>query len=47
MSSFQYGPNQYGLVVYGTVSHTPDPAVQCVRETRDAKQMLEFLEEVR
>lgn len=43
----EYGPNQYGLVVYGTVSHTPDPAVQCVRETRDAKQMLEFLEEVR
>ena len=43
----QYGPNQYGLVVYGTIGHTPEPAVQYVRETRDAKQMLQFLNEVR
>ena len=43
----QYGPNQYGLVVYGTISHTPEPAVQYVKETRDAKQILQFLNEVR
>lgn len=43
----QYGPNQYGLVVYGTIGHTPEPAVQYVKETRNAKQMLQFLDEVR
>ena len=44
---FQYGPNQYGLVVYGTIGHTSEPAVQYVKETRNAKQMLQFLDEVR
>lgn len=44
---FQYGPNQYGLVVYGTMSPTSEPAVQYVKETRNAKQMLQFLDEVR
>ena len=44
---FQYGPNQYGLVVYGTIGHTPEPAVHYVKETRNAKQMLQFLDEVR
>ena len=43
----QYGPNQYGLVVYGTIGYTPEPAVQYVRETRDAKQILKFLNEVK
>ncbi|KAJ7388614.1 Mediator of RNA polymerase II transcription subunit 25 [Desmophyllum pertusum] len=44
---YEYGPNQYGLVVYGTIGHTPEPAVQYVRETRNAKQLLQFLDEVR
>ncbi|XP_020617942.1 mediator of RNA polymerase II transcription subunit 25-like isoform X1 [Orbicella faveolata] len=43
----EYGPNQYGLVVYGTIGHTPEPAVQYVKETRNAKQMLQFLDEVK
>ena len=43
----QYGPNQYGLVVYGTIGHTPEPAVQYVKETRDAKEILQFLKEVK
>lgn len=47
MLASQYGPNQYGLVVYGTIGHTPEPAVQYVRETRNAKQLLQFLDEVR
>ena len=45
--TFQYGPNQYGLVVYGTIGHTPEPAVQYVKETRDAKEILQFLKEVK
>ena len=45
--TFQYGPNQYGLVVYGTIGHTPEPAVQYVKETRDAKEILQYLKEVK
>lgn len=44
---FQYGPNQYGLVVYGTIGHTPEPAVHYVKETRSAKQILQYLDDVR
>lgn len=43
----EFGPNQYGLVVYGTVTHTPEPAVQCIKETRDAKQILQYLNEIK
>lgn len=43
----EYGPNQYGLVVYGTIGHTPEPAVHYVKETRSAKQILQYLDDVR
>lgn len=41
------GPNQYGLVVYGTVNHNPDPAVRFIKETRNAKQILQYLNEIK